>query len=131
MAAYLIDATNLIRRVYIGRRASPAEEEGYARDFLDWTAWLAARYSPQHSFRVVFDGFPRSYDVPKTEGLDTFFGKEGGADRVLLDQARYLAASGQKVVVVTADGELQDLAMQEGAQALLPEEFLKKFKMGR
>ena len=130
MSVFVIDGTNLIRRVYTGRRTSPAEEEDYARTFLEGLGWLAARYG-SHSFRVVFDGAPRGLASGLPSGVDVYFGKEGGADRVVLDQARYLAASGRTVVVVTADRELQDLAAEEGAQSILPEEFLKRFKLAR
>ncbi len=128
---YLIDGTNLIRRLYTDGRKAPAEEDVYARELIEGLCWLASRGAGRHGFRLVFDGYPRRYDVERVEGVDLFFGGEGGADRVLLDQARYLASLGRAPVVVTADGELQDLAAREGARAMLPEEFLRKFRLGR
>ena len=131
MAVYVIDATNVLRRLQDVRRRSP-EEDRLSAEFLETMSWLAARYAPQgHSFRVVFDGAPRVLGAARIDGLDVFFGKEAGADRVVLDQARYLTSSGKKVVVVTADGGLQDLAAEEGAESMLPEEFLRKFRIGR
>ena len=96
--------------------------------FVEWVAWMAARFKGKTRFRVAFDGPPRIFNAPRPDGLDLYFGKEEGADAVLLDQARYLCGSGEKVTIVTADQDLAEQAMGEGADHMRPEEFIARWK---
>jgi hypothetical protein len=124
---YLIDGTNAVRRLYQeSHRVSMREEEEHMDSFVEWVGWMAARH--KKAFRVAFDGPPRSF--AGASGVQVLFGKEAGADAVLLDQVRYLVHSGETVTLVTADRALADEAEREGASTILPEAFFKKFRGG-
>lgn len=125
---YLVDGTNVVRRLYQdNRRAAVAEEEGHIEEFLEWVGWAAARRKGR-GFRVAFDGPPRSCTA--WPGVQLFWGREEGADAVLLDQVRYLVHGGEKVVLVTADHALAEQAEREGAESMLPEAFSRKLQSG-
>ena len=126
---YLIDGTNAVRRLFqSSRRTSLAEEHAHMESFLEWAGWMTARHRKKNvHFRVVFDGPPRAFETPKTDGVSLYFGEEGGADRVLLDQARYLCHRGESIILVTADQALAREARSEGAESVRPEEFVRKF----
>lgn len=123
---YLIDGTNAVRRLYQeSHRVSVAEEDEHMESFVEWVSWMIARH--RKKIRVTFDGPPRRFAA---SGVDVSFGKESGADAVLLDQVRYLVHSGESVTLVTADRALSDEAEREGAMTILPEAFYKKFRGG-
>ena len=103
-----------------------AEEDEHMDSFVEWVSWMAARHNK--TFKVAFDGPPRS--LPSASGVQLLFGKEAGADAVLLDQVRYLVHSGEAVTLVTADRALADEAEREGGSTILPEAFFKKFRGG-
>ena len=129
---FLIDGTNAVRRLYQeSKRVSVKEEHQHICEFLEWMTWMASRYrSRGWRFRVAFDGPPRSFAVEGLNLLDLLYGREEGADHVLLDQARFLGHVQQRVVLVTADRELAEKGKAEGAESMRPEEFKKKMEAG-
>jgi hypothetical protein len=124
---YLIDGTNAVRRLYQeSHRVSLAEEHEHMESFVEWVGWMSARHKKK--IRLAFDGPPRRFE--SGAGIDISFGKEAGADSVLLDQVRFLVHSGESAVLVTADRALADEAEREGATTMRPEEFFQKFRGG-
>ena len=103
---YLIDGLNLVRSfLYEFAR----DEEEVTSDFLDFLTEVSLdeRYR-MNTYEVIFDGTFRPIGPLYRGGVHISFAEEDSADQVICERASYLAQTGQRVIAVTDDRQLQD-----------------------
>ena len=124
---YLIDGLNLVRSFLY--EFSRSEEEVTA-DFLDFLAEVSqdARYR-MNTYEVIFDGTFRPVGPLYRGGVHISFAEEDSADQVICQQAGYLAQTGQRVIAVTDDRQLQATLKELGVKSLFCRKFYTSLKL--
>lgn len=124
---YLIDGLNLVRS-FLARFG--ATEDNITSEFLDDLANISA--SPRYcmnEYHVIFDGGYRSVGPLYRNGVHISFSEEYSADELIYQQADYLHQSGQRVIVVTSDRELQDSIRELGVKTLFCQKFYASLRI--
>ena len=124
---YLIDGLNIVRSFLY--EFSRTEDEVTA-DFLDFLAEVSAdeRYQ-MHTYEVIFDGSFRPVGPLYRGGVHISFAEEDSADQIICERASYLAQTGQRVIAVTDDRQLQDSLRELGVKSLFCRKFYCSFKL--
>ena len=124
---YLIDGLNLVRS-FLYEFARPEEE--VTADFLDFLEEVSqtSRYS-MHTYEVIFDGTFRPVGPLQRGGVHISFSEENTADQIICEQAEFLAQSGQRVVAVTDDRQLQTTLRELGVKSLFCRKFYNGLKL--
>lgn len=114
---YCVDGTNVVRVCHgYGGPAFREQEEADARRLVESLALLCEHWAGRVEIELFFDGSFRALARP-TEGFRLRFTHETQADDLILDRVRSSAHSGAgRVTVVTADGELGRMAVEEGGR---------------
>lgn len=124
---YLIDGLNLVRS-FLYEFARPEEE--VTADFLDFLEEVSqtSRYS-MHTYEVIFDGTFRPVGPLQRGGVHISFSEENTADQIICERAEFLAQSGQRVVAVTDDRQLQTTLRELGVKSLFCRKFYNGLKL--
>lgn len=124
---YLIDGLNLVRSFLY--EFSRSEEEVTA-DFLDFleAVSLDERYC-MHTYEVIFDGTFRPVGPLYRGGVHISFAESDSADQIICERADYLAQTGQRVIAVTDDRQLQDTLRGLGVKSLFCRKFYHSLKL--
>ena len=124
---YLIDGLNLVRSFLY--EFARTEEETTA-DFLDFLeeVSLDERYC-MHTYEVIFDGSFRPVGPLRRGGVHISFTEGDSADEIICERAGYLAQTGQRVIVVTDDRQLQDTLRELGVKSLFCRKFYHSLKL--
>ena len=124
---YLIDGLNIVRSFLY--EFSRTEDEVTA-DFLDFLADASAdeRYQ-MHTYEVIFDGSFRPVGPLYRGGVHISFTEGDSADQIICERASYLAQTGQRVIAVTDDRQLQDSLRELGVKSLFCRKFYHSFKL--
>ena len=124
---YLIDGLNLVRSFLYEFARS---EEEITADFLDFLTEVSLdeRYS-MNTYEVIFDGTFRPIGPLYRGGVHISFAEEDSADRVICQQANFLAQSGRRVIAVTDDRELQNYLKELGVKSLFCRKFYNSLKL--
>ncbi len=118
---YLIDGLNLVRSFLYEFARS---EEEVTADFLDFLEEVSVseRYA-MNTYEVIFDGSYRPVGPTYRGGVHISFTEEDTADQIICERADYLAQTGQRVIAVTDDRQLQETLKELGVKSL----FCRKF----
>ena len=102
---YLIDGLNLVRSFLYEFARS---EEEVTADFLDFLTDISQdEHYCMHQYEVIFDGSFRPVGPLYRAGVHISFSEEESADQIIYERAAYAAQTGQRVVAVTDDRQLQ------------------------
>ena len=124
---YLIDGLNIVRRFLY--EFSRSEEE-VTDDFLDFleAVSLDERYQ-MHTYEVIFDGSFRPVGPLYRGGVHISFTEGDSADQIICERADYLSQTGQRVIAVTDDRQLQDTLRELGVKSLFCRKFYNSLKL--
>ncbi|MBR4682038.1 MAG: NYN domain-containing protein [Elusimicrobiaceae bacterium] len=124
---YLIDGLNLIRS-FLYEFTRPEEE--VTADFLDFLEDISQteRYC-MHTYEVIFDGTFRPLGPLYRGGVHISFAEEDSADQIICERANFLAQSGQRVIAVTDDRQLQETLKSLGVKSLFCRKFYQSLKI--
>lgn len=124
---YLIDGLNLVRS-FLWQFAR--KEEDVTADFLDFLEQVSLdeKYA-MHEYRVVFDGGYRPVGPLYRAGVHIVFAEEDSADDYIFQEADYLSQSGQRVIAVTDDRDLQSRLKEIGVKAQYCQKFYRSLKL--
>lgn len=124
---YLIDGLNIVRSFLYEFARS---EEEVTADFLDFLeeVSLDARYC-MHTYEVIFDGTFRPVGPLYRGGVHISFAEGDSADQIICERADYLAQTGQRVIAVTDDRQLQDTLKALGVKSLFCRKFYNSLKL--
>lgn len=124
---YLIDGLNIVRSFLY--EFSRSEEE-VTDDFLDFleTVSLDERYQ-MHTYEVIFDGSFRPVGPLYRGGVHISFTEGDSADQIICERADYLSQTGQRVIAVTDDRQLQDTLRELGVKSLFCRKFYNSLKL--
>lgn len=124
---YLIDGLNIVRSFLYEFARS---EDEVTADFLDFleTASLDERYA-MHTYEVIFDGSFRPVGPLYRGGVHISFTEGDSADQIICERAGYLAQTGQRVIAVTDDRQLQETLRTLGVKSLFCRKFYNSFKL--
>ncbi|WP_428074474.1 NYN domain-containing protein [Candidatus Avelusimicrobium luingense] len=124
---YLIDGLNLVRSfLYEFART----EEEVTADFLDFLEEISLcdRYN-MHTYEVIFDGSFRPIGPLYRGGVHISFTEGDSADQIICERAEFLAGTGQRVIAVTDDRELQSALKSAGVKSLFCRKFYNSLKL--
>ena len=124
---YLIDGLNLVRSFLYEFARS---EEEVTNDFLDFLTEVSLdpRYN-MHTYEVIFDGTFRPIGPLYRGGVHISFTEGDSADQIICERADYLAQTGQRVIAVTDDRQLQDTLKALGVKSLFCRKFYNSLKL--
>lgn len=124
---YLIDGLNIVRSFLY--EFSRSEEE-VTDDFLDFleAVSLDERYQ-MHTYEVIFDGSFRPVGPLYRGGVHISFAEGDSADQIICERADYLSQTGQRVIAVTDDRQLQDTLRELGVKSLFCRKFYNSLKL--
>lgn len=124
---YLIDGLNLVRSFLYEFARS---EEEVTTDFLNFLEEVSqtAHYC-MHTYEVIFDGTFRPIGPLYRGGVHISFTEEESADQVICERASYLAQTGQRVIAVTDDRQLQEILKELGVRSLFCRKFYNSLKL--
>ena len=124
---YLIDGLNLVRSFLYEFARS---EEEVTNDFLDFLTEISLdpRYS-MNTYEVIFDGSFRAVGPLYRGGVHISFTEGDSADQIICERADYLAQTGQRVIAVTDDRQLQDTLKALGVKSLFCRKFYNSLKL--
>ncbi len=124
---YLIDGLNIVRSFLY--EFSRSEEE-VTDDFLDFleAVSLDERYQ-MHTYEVIFDGSFRPVGPLYRGGVHISFTEGDSADQIICERADFLAQTGQRVIAVTDDRQLQDTLRDLGVKSLFCRKFYNSLKL--
>ncbi len=124
---YLIDGLNIVRSFLY--EFSRSEEE-VTDDFLDFleAVSLDERYR-MHTYEVIFDGSFRPVGPLYRGGVHISFTEGDSADQIICERADFLAQTGQRVIAVTDDRQLQDTLRELGVKSLFCRKFYNSLKL--
>ncbi len=124
---YLIDGLNIVRSFLY--EFSRSEEE-VTDDFLDFleAVSLDERYQ-MHTYEVIFDGSFRPVGPLYRGGVHISFTEGDSADQIICERADYLSQTGQRVIAVTDDRQLQDTLRELGVKSLFCRKFYNSLKL--
>ncbi|WP_428049679.1 NYN domain-containing protein [Candidatus Avelusimicrobium caledoniensis] len=124
---YLIDGLNIVRSFLY--EFSRSEEE-VTDDFLDFleAVSLDERYQ-MHTYEVIFDGSFRPVGPLYRGGVHISFTEGDSADQIICERADYLSQTGQRVIAVTDDRQLQDMLRELGVKSLFCRKFYNSLKL--
>ena len=124
-AVLLVDAHNALFALQ-SRYRLPNEHRWPTAQTRQWFVEDVAQLlenAPNVRAYIVFDGPERSESAASSNVLVIYSGGTGEhrADKVLVDQARFLSEAGaENLLVMTNDGELSGLAARHGAKCVAP-----------
>lgn len=123
----MIDGLNLVRS-FLWQFAR--KEEDVTADFLDFLEQVSLdeKYA-MHEYRVVFDGGYRPVGPLYRAGVHIVFAEEDSADDYIFQEADYLSQSGQRVIAVTDDRDLQSRLKEIGVKAQYCQKFYRSLKL--
>ena len=123
---YLIDGLNLVRSfLYEFTRT----EEEVTADFLDFLSDISQdEHYSMHQYEVIFDGSFRSIGPLYRGGVHISFSEEESADQIIYERAGFLSQSGQRVIAVTDDRQLQAALKSLGVKTLFCRKFYNSLK---
>lgn len=124
---YLIDGLNIVRSFLYEFSRS---EEDVTDDFLDFleAVSLDERYQ-MHTYEVIFDGSFRPVGPLYRGGVHISFTEGDSADQIICERADYLSQTGQRVIAVTDDRQLQDTLRELGVKSLFCRKFYNSLKL--
>ncbi|MBR3898880.1 MAG: NYN domain-containing protein [Elusimicrobiaceae bacterium] len=124
---YLIDGLNMVRS-FLWQFARTEEE--ITADFLDFlhTVSTDEKYAI-HEYRVVFDGAYRPVGPLYRAGVHIIFSEQDTADDYIYQEADYLKQTGQRVIAVTSDKDLQNRLKSVGVKTLFCQKFYNSLKL--
>ena len=124
---YLIDGLNLVRSFLYEFARS---EEEVTNDFLDFLTEVSLdpRYN-MHTYEVIFDGTFRPIGPLYRGGVHISFTEGDSADQIICERADYLAQTGQRVIAVTDDRQLQSTLKALGVKSLFCRKFYNSLKL--
>ncbi len=124
---YLIDGLNLVRSFLYEFARS---EEEVTNDFLDFLTEVSLdpRYN-MHTYEVIFDGTFRPIGPLYRGGVHISFTEGDSADQIICERADYLAQTGQRVIAVTDDRQLQSTLKELGVKSLFCRKFYNSLKL--
>ena len=124
---YLIDGLNIVRSfLYEFART----EDDVTADFLDFLEEVSQseRYC-MHTYEVIFDGSFRPVGPLYRGGVHISFTEAASADQIICERADYLAQTGQRVIAVTDDRQLQEALRELGVKSLFCRKFYNSLKL--
>ena len=124
---YLIDGLNIVRSFLYEFARS---EEEVTADFLDFLEEVSfdERYR-MHTYEVIFDGSFRPIGPLYRGGIHISFTEADTADQIICERASFLAQSGQRVIAVTDDRQLQQTLKELGVKSLFCRKFYNSLKL--
>ena len=124
---YLIDGLNIVRSFLYEFARS---EEEVTADFLNFleAVSLDERYC-MHTYEVIFDGSFRPIGPLYRGGVHISFTEGDSADQIICERAGFLAQSGQRVIAVTDDRQLQQTLKEFGVKSLFCRKFYNSLKL--
>ena len=124
---YLIDGLNLVRSFLYEFARS---EEEITADFLDFLTEISRdEHYCMHQYEVIFDGSFRPVGPLYRAGVHISFSEEESADQIIYERAAYAAQTGQRVVAVTDDRQLQADLKKLGVKTLFCRKFYNSLKI--
>jgi predicted RNA-binding protein with PIN domain len=124
---YLIDGLNLVRSFLYEFARS---EEEVTADFLDFLTDISQdEHYCMHQYEVIFDGSFRPVGPLYRAGVHISFSEEESADQIIYERAAYAAQTGQRVVAVTDDRQLQADLKKLGVKTLFCRKFYNNLKI--
>ena len=124
---YLIDGLNLVRSFLYEFARS---EEEITADFLDFLTDISQdEHYCMHQYEVIFDGSFRPVGPLYRAGVHISFSEEESADQIIYERAAYAAQTGQRVVAVTDDRQLQADLKKLGVKTLFCRKFYNSLKI--
>lgn len=116
---FCVDATNAVRRAYgYAGAAFRDQEDANSEHLVAVLAEFCVGRGASVDVDVVFDGADRFVGKALPSNLSVRFAREMAADELILDRVRSLRRGGQKVTVVTGDGDLGERICEEGGRWL-------------
>ena len=124
---YLIDGLNIVRSFLYEFARS---EEEVTTDFLDFLeeVSLDERYQ-MNTYEVIFDGSFRPIGPLYRGGVHITFTEGDSADQIICERAGFLAQTGQRVIDVTDDRQLQQTLKELGVKSLFCRKFYNSLKL--
>ncbi len=124
---YLIDGLNIVRSFLYEFARS---EEEVTTDFLDFLeeVSLDERYQ-MNTYEVIFDGSFRPIGPLYRGGVHITFTEGDSADQIICERAGFLAQTGQRVIAVTDDRQLQQTLKELGVKSLFCRKFYNSLKL--
>ena len=124
---YLIDGLNIVRSFLYEFARS---EEEVTADFLDFleAVSLDQRYQ-MNTYEIIFDGSFRPIGPLYRGGVHISFTEGDSADQIICERAGFLAQSGQRVIAVTDDRQLQQTLKELGVKSLFCRKFYNSLKL--
>ena len=124
---YLIDGLNLVRSFLYEFARS---EEDVTADFLDFLTDISMdEHYSMHQYEVIFDGSYRPLGPLYRGGVHISFSEEESADQIIYERAAYAAQTGQRVIAVTDDRQLQADLKKLGVKSLFCRKFYNSLKI--
>ena len=124
---YLIDGLNLVRSFLYEFARS---EEEVTADFLDFLTDISQdEHYCMHQYEVIFDGSFRPVGPLYRAGVHISFSEEESADQIIYERAAYAAQTGQRVIAVTDDRQLQADLKKLGVKSLFCRKFYNSLKI--
>ena len=124
---YLIDGLNLVRSFLYEFAHS---EEDVTADFLDFLTDISMdEHYSMHHYEVIFDGSYRPLGPLYRGGVHISFSEEESADQIIYERAAYAAQTGQRVIAVTDDRQLQADLKKLGVKSLFCRKFYNSLKI--
>ncbi len=124
---YLIDGLNLVRSFLYEFARS---EKEVTADFLDFLTDISQdEHYCMHQYEVIFDGSFRPVGPLYRAGVHISFSEEESADQIIYERAAYAAQTGQRVVAVTDDRQLQADLKKLGVKTLFCHKFYNSLKI--
>jgi predicted RNA-binding protein with PIN domain len=124
---YLIDGLNLVRSFLYEFARS---EEDVTADFLDFLTDISMdEHYSMHQYEVIFDGSYRPLGPLYRGGVHISFSEEESADQIIYERAAYAAQTGQRIIAVTDDRQLQADLKKLGVKSLFCRKFYNSLKI--
>jgi len=124
-AVYIIDGLNLIRCFLM--RGRGADEETLTAELIDWLDELGNNQLSGSEFRLILDGSYRHVGPTRTTCVSALFTEGDSADRIIYEQASYLAQNNTRVIVITSDLSLAAQIEDIGVKVLGCGKFFNSF----
>jgi predicted RNA-binding protein with PIN domain len=104
-------------------------EDEVTQDFLDYLTEFSQdeRYA-MNTYEVIFDGSFRPIGALYRGGVHISFSEENSADDIIREHADFLHQTGQRVIAVTDDRQLQNDLKELGVKTLFCRKFYNSFK---
>lgn len=124
-AIYIVDGLNFIRSFLIQNRN--LNEETLTTELIAWLNDLGTGEMYGSEFRVILDGSFRNIGPTRTACVSATFTEEYCADEIIFEQAHFLHAQGERVIVISSDLGLTDSIRALGVKTMGCSKFFSTF----